>query len=584
MRRCETDARRRRAHAREPLRRHGRGASACSTCPAGCVQYHPEAGPGPERLARASSTSSSTCSRGPRRCRGATTSSKILMLGSGPIVIGQAAEFDYSGAQACKVLLEEGYEVVLVNSNPATIMTDPEFATATYVEPLLPGPVAQVIEREQPDALLPTLGGQTALNLAKALHEDGTLERYGVELIGANYDAIDRAEDRDLFDRDDAGGRPADGRERDRHDASRRRVAQLDDVGLPAIIRPGLHARRPRRRHRPHARASTPRSSRAASPRRPIGQVLIDESVLGWGEFELEVMRDRADNVVIVCSIENIDPMGVHTGDSRDRRPAADAHRPALPEAARPGDRRHPRGRRRDRRLQRAVRGQPGDGGDHRHRDEPARVALVARWPPRRPASRSPRSPPAWRSATRSTRSPTTSRAARRPRSSRRSTTSSSSGRGSRSRSSPASTPTLSTHMKSVGEVMAIGRTFRQAFAKAMRSRELDAPAAGRHADRGRCSTATRDARRRPLRRDPRAARPRRRRRGGPRPHRHRPVVPARARAARADPDGAVRGRRARSARSTPAPPSSRPRRRTTTRPGSAASRATRSSAATSRA
>jgi carbamoyl-phosphate synthase large subunit len=124
---------------------------------------------------------------------------RIMILGSGPIVIGQAAEFDYSGAQACKVLAEEGYEVILVNSNPATIMTDPEFATATYIEPLLPGPVAQIIERERPDALLPTLGGQTALNLAKALHEDGTLERYGVELIGADYDAIRRAEDRDLF-------------------------------------------------------------------------------------------------------------------------------------------------------------------------------------------------------------------------------------------------------------------------------------------------------------------------------------------------------------------------------------------------
>src|SRR5215208_263020 len=125
---------------------------------------------------------------------------KIIVLGSGPIVIGQAAEFDYSGAQACKVLLEEGYDVVLVNSNPATIMTDPEFATATYVEPLLPGPVRQVIMRERPDALLPTLGGQTALNLAKALHEDGTLERFGVELIGADYDAINRAEDREAFD------------------------------------------------------------------------------------------------------------------------------------------------------------------------------------------------------------------------------------------------------------------------------------------------------------------------------------------------------------------------------------------------
>ena len=186
-------------------------------------------------------------------------------------------------------------------------------------------------------------------------------------------------------------------------------------------------------------------------------------------------MRDHADNVVIVCSIENIDPMGVHTGDSRDRRAAADADRPHLPEAARPGDRRHPRRRRRDRRLQRPVRGQPGDRRDRRDRDEPARVAKSARSRPRRPASRSPRSPPGSRSATRSTRSRTTSPARRRRASSRRSTTSSSSGRGSRSRSSRASTPALSTHMKSVGEVMAIGRTFGQAFGKALRSRELDA-------------------------------------------------------------------------------------------------------------
>nr|MBA2514999.1 carbamoyl-phosphate synthase large subunit [Solirubrobacterales bacterium] len=239
---------------------------------------------------------------------------RILVLGSGPIVIGQAAEFDYSGAQACKVLLEEGYEVVLVNSNPATIMTDPEFATATYVEPLLPGPVTQVIERERPDALLPTLGGQTALNLAKTLHEDGTLERYGVELIGADYAAINRAEDRQAFDAtmQAAGLRTArnviaTGVE----DA----LAHLDELGLPAIIRPaftlggrGGGIARTREQY-----AEIVARGLAASP---IGQVLIDESVLGWGEFELEVMRDGADNVVIVCSIENIDPMGVHTGDS----------------------------------------------------------------------------------------------------------------------------------------------------------------------------------------------------------------------------------------------------------------------------
>src|SRR5919107_5430906 len=164
---------------------------------------------------------------------------KILILGSGPIVIGQAAEFDYSGVQACKVLQEEGYEVVLVNSNPATIMTDPEFAHATYVEPLLPGPVAQVIERERPDALLPTLGGQTALNLAKALHEDGTLEQYGVELIGANYEAINRAEDREQFD---AAMQAAGLRTVRNTIATSHAEAQgaLEQFGLPLIIRPAF--------------------------------------------------------------------------------------------------------------------------------------------------------------------------------------------------------------------------------------------------------------------------------------------------------------------------------------------------------
>src|SRR5215216_4499973 len=245
---------------------------------------------------------------------------KILILGSGPIVIGQAAEFDYSGAQACKVLLEEGYEVVLVNSNPATIMTDPEFATATYVEPLLPGPVAQVIERERPDALLPTLGGQTALNLAKALHEDGTLERFGVELIGADYDAIGRAEDRDLFRQtmESAGLKMP--RSAIATSLAEARAA-LGDVGLPCIVRPaftlggrgGGIARTEDDYEQVVARGL------AASP---IGQVLLDQSVLGWGEFELEVMRDRNDNVVIICSIENVDPMGVHTGDSVTIAPA----------------------------------------------------------------------------------------------------------------------------------------------------------------------------------------------------------------------------------------------------------------------
>src|SRR3954467_9846257 len=239
---------------------------------------------------------------------------KILVLGSGPIVIGQAAEFDYSGAQACKVLLEEGYEGVLVNSNPATIMTDPEFADATYIEPLLPGPVAQVIEKERPDALLPTLGGQTALNLAKALHEDGTLDRFGVELIGANYDAINCAEDRELF-RDSMARAglemPANAIAHTVEEA----VAALPGIGLPAIIRPAFTLG-----GRGGGIARTEEQFRTIVARgltaSPITQVLIDQSVLGWGEFELEVMRDHHDNVVIVCSIENIDPMGVHTGDS----------------------------------------------------------------------------------------------------------------------------------------------------------------------------------------------------------------------------------------------------------------------------
>ena len=239
---------------------------------------------------------------------------RIMILGSGPIVIGQAAEFDYSGVQACKVLREEGYEVVLVNSNPATIMTDPEFADATYVEPLLPANVARVIEKERPDALLPTLGGQTALNLAKALAEDGTLERFGVELIGANYDAINCAEDRDLFREamERAGLKMPESAIATTPEEARSFAAQ---IGLPAIVRPAFTLG-----GRGGGIARTAKEFTALVARgldaSPITQILIDKSVIGWGEFELEVMRDRNDNVVIVCSIENLDPMGVHTGDS----------------------------------------------------------------------------------------------------------------------------------------------------------------------------------------------------------------------------------------------------------------------------
>ncbi|PZF91002.1 carbamoyl-phosphate synthase large subunit [Micromonospora deserti] len=253
----------------------------------------------------------------------------ILVIGSGPIVIGQACEFDYSGTQACRVLRSEGIRVSLVNSNPATIMTDPEFADATYVEPITPEFVELVIARERPDAVLPTLGGQTALNTAVALHEAGVLEKYGVELIGANIEAIRRGEDRQLF-KDivaKAGVRlgladPAGLVPRSRVCHSMAEVeATVAELGLPVVIRPsftmgGLGSGMA---HTPEELARIAGDGLAASP---VHEVLIEESVLGWKEYELELMRDRHDNVVVVCSIENVDPMGVHTGDSVTVAPA----------------------------------------------------------------------------------------------------------------------------------------------------------------------------------------------------------------------------------------------------------------------
>jgi carbamoyl-phosphate synthase large subunit len=240
---------------------------------------------------------------------------KILLLGSGPIVIGQACEFDYSGTQACKVLMEEGFEVVLVNSNPATIMTDPSFSHRTYIEPLVPEVVARIIETERPDALLPTLGGQTALNLAVALTEDGTLERNGVELIGADYAAIHRAEARDEFRTTMAsiGLRVPDSAVV--KSLPEARAALQNGLHLPLIIRPSFTLGG----HGGGVAASDQEFDEAVQvglDASPTHQVLLEESVIGWKEFELEVMRDLKDNVVIVCSIENIDPMGVHTGDS----------------------------------------------------------------------------------------------------------------------------------------------------------------------------------------------------------------------------------------------------------------------------
>ncbi len=426
---------------------------------------------------------------------------RILILGSGPIVIGQAAEFDYSGVQACKVLREEGYEVVLMNSNPATIMTDPELADATYIEPLLPGPAAQVIERERPDALLPTLGGQTALNLAKALHDDGTLERHGVELIGANYEAIACAEDRKLFgaamadaglrmpasaiasgwDEDRSRETPAFGEHprfgQHRVDVKRGLAQALDalpDIGLPCIVRPAYTLG-----GRGGGIARTPEEFRTIVARgleaSPIGQVLLDQSVLGWGEFELEVMRDRADNVVIVCSIENVDPMGVHTGDSVTVAPQQ-----TLP------DRLYQRLRDQALTVIRAVGVETGGSNVQFAVNPTTEEVLVIEMNPR--VSRSSAL------ASKATGFPIAKIAARLavgylleeipnditrltpacfeptidyvvvkwPRFA--------------FEKFPGAESTLSTHMKSVGEAMAIGRTFGQAFAKALRSRELDKP------------------------------------------------------------------------------------------------------------
>jgi carbamoyl-phosphate synthase large subunit len=397
---------------------------------------------------------------------------RILILGSGPIVIGQAAEFDYSGVQACKVLKEEGYEVVLVNSNPATIMTDPEFADATYVEPLLAGPVAQVIAREKPDALLPTLGGQTALNLAKELHENGTLAEHGVELIGANYEAICRAENRDEF-------RVT--MERAGLNMPRSAIATtaaeaedaLIDIGLPIIVRPAytLGGRGGGIARSPEEFRAIVRGGLDASP---IGQVLLDESVLGWGEFELEVMRDHNDNCVIVCSIENIDPMGVHTGDSVTVAPQQTLT-----------DRLYQKLRDQAFTVIRAVGVETGGSNVQFAVDPATEEIMVIEMNPR--VSRSSAL------ASKATGFPIAKIAARLAVGYALEEIDNDITRLTPASFEPAIDyvvvkiprfafekfsgvdERLSTHMKSVGEAMAIGRTFQQAFAKAMRSRELDA-------------------------------------------------------------------------------------------------------------
>ena len=262
-----------------------------------------------------------------------TDISSIMIIGAGPIVIGQACEFDYSGAQACKALREEGYRVTLVNSNPATIMTDPNMADATYIEPITPEIVAKIIKKERPDALLPTMGGQTGLNTALAVEEMGVLEKFGVEMIGADRNAIEMAEDRKLFreamDRLGIENPRAsivtapkkDDGSADLDEGIRLALEELEDIGLPAIIRPaftmggtggGVAYNRDDYIH----------FCRTGMDASPVNQILVDESLLGWKEYEMEVVRDRADNAIIVCSIENVDPMGVHTGDSITVAPA----------------------------------------------------------------------------------------------------------------------------------------------------------------------------------------------------------------------------------------------------------------------
>ncbi len=398
---------------------------------------------------------------------------KILLIGSGPIVIGQAAEFDYSGVQACKVLLEEGYEVILVNSNPATIMTDPEFATATYVEPLLPGPVAKIIEKERPDALLPTLGGQTALNVAMALHEDGTLERFGVELIGADQDAIRRAEDRELFRQTmtEAGLRIPWSITVESLGEVETALAE-GKISLPAIVRPaftmggqggGVGETETELRQ-------VVTEGLAASP---INQVLVEESVLGWGEFELEVMRDRNDNVVIICSIENVDPMGVHTGDSVTVAPAQTLTDGLYQEL-------------RDQaiRVIRAIGVETG-GSNVQFGVNPEDGEIVV-------IEMNPRVSRSSALASKATGFPIAKMAAKLavgyaleeiPNDITQATPASFEPTIDyvvtkiprfAFEKFPGATGRLSTHMQSVGEVMSIGRTFRESFAKALRSRELD--------------------------------------------------------------------------------------------------------------
>src|SRR5687767_10540065 len=395
---------------------------------------------------------------------------RVLVIGSGPIVIGQACEFDYSGTQACKALRSEGLEVVLVNSNPATIMTDPELADQTYIEPLTPEVVEAIIEKERPDAVLPTVGGQTALNLAVALHERGTLAKYGVKLIGASIDAIKVAEDRLLFR--DAMKEigvvvPVSDVAKSLEDA----LEIVDTVGFPAIIRPSFTLGGVGGGIAYNIEEFRELAGRGLDLS-PVHEILVEESVIGWKEFELEVMRDVADNFVVICSIENIDPMGVHTGDSITVAPALTLT-----------DKEYQRMRDMARRIIRRVGVETG-GSNIQFAINPENGRIVA-------IEMNPRVSRSSALASKATGFPIAKIAAKLalgyhldaiPNDITRLTPASFEPTIDyivvkfprwNFEKFPQANRTLTTQMKSVGEAMAIGRTFKEAFMKAFRSLEL---------------------------------------------------------------------------------------------------------------
>jgi carbamoyl-phosphate synthase large subunit len=397
---------------------------------------------------------------------------RVLVIGSGPIVIGQGCEFDYSGTQACKALKDEGLEVILVNSNPATIMTDPEIADRTYIEPLTPEFLAKIIERERPDAVLPTVGGQTALNLAVALAENGTLAKYGVELIGAQIDAIMVAEDRLKF-RDAMREIGCDMPESRYVRSMEEALGAIEAIGFPIIIRPSFTLGGVGGGIAYNIEEYRDLAGRGIEMS-PVHEILVEESVIGWKEYELEVMRDCADNFVVICSIENVDPMGVHTGDSITVAPALTLT-----------DREYQRMRDLGRRIIRRVGVETG-GSNIQFAINPADGRIIV-------IEMNPRVSRSSALASKATGFPIAKIAAKLalgytldeiPNDITRLTPASFEPTIDyvvvkvprwAFEKFPRADRTLTTQMKSVGEVMAIGRTFKEAFMKAFHSLELGA-------------------------------------------------------------------------------------------------------------